>query len=547
MSAAPSLDTSQRSLELLREVNGALGQLADPRIALASALTMLVPDACQQAVLEIYEEDGERTFLTAFDSPELERLAQDVGWRWPLRLSHLAMPPDTGKQGPIWCQVAEELVPGTHAAEALALLRQLGIAELLVVPLFKGARVLGALTLGTGGGRRLGAATRLLGELLAERFSAHLQLEYFRREQSAQGSAPALVSRPPASTQAELERANARLIAIKDSNLLGMFEWDGDGVVVDANDAFLRLLGWSRADVQARRLELRHVLAEPGDGEQDVASSRLVLERELLTREGERVSVLYGLTAIPEVHGSGLAFVLDMTEQRRRAELEELLVGIVSHDLRNPLGVMTMGASMLLAQDLTEPQRKLAKRILSAGDKSVRLISDLLDFTVARRSGVQLSTAPCDLHGVVAQAVDDLHTTWPGRVILHERFGEAEACFDQTRVEQIVLNLIGNALQHSPPATTVLVETRGEGEAVVFNVTNRGQAISGDLLQQLFTPLRRGANAGYQTGSIGLGLFIVHHLVLAHGGTIDVTSSELEGTCFTVRLPRAWPGGYPLA
>lgn len=538
--AALHVDAGQAHLELLREVNGALGQGSDPRSALSKALTMLVPGTCQRAVLEIYEEDGEHTFLTVFDDPDLEQLTQGIGGRWSLSLALLEASAASGKQEPIWCNVTDEVLASLpHGAEHLAVLRRLGVTELLVVPLFKGARVLGALTLGTDGGRRLGAGTRLLGELLGERFSAHLQLEYFGRQPQVRGEPRAPVSGLLLSSSVELERANARLTAIKDSGLLGMFEWDGDGVVVDANDAFLGLLGWSRAEVESRRIQLAQVLSDPRDREEATSNPRLVLEREIVTKEGQRVSVLLGLTSIPEPRGRGLAFVLDITEHRRRAELEALLVGIVSHDLRNPLGVMTMAASMLLAQGLTEPQRKLANRILAAGDKSVRLISDLLDFTAARRSGVQLSTAPRDLHEIVAQAVDDFQTTWPGRFILHERFGDAEACFDQTRVEQIVLNLISNALQHSPPATVVVVETRGESDAVLFNVTNRGRTIPGEMLRQLFAPLRRGANAGHQPGSIGLGLFIVHHLVLAHGGTIDVTSSDLAGTCFAVRLPRA--------
>jgi signal transduction histidine kinase len=314
-------------------------------------------------------------------------------------------------------------------------------------------------------------------------------------------------------------------------------------VIVDANDAFLGMIGWSRSDVANRRLELAEVLFDRNNSHDATVPPLLVVDRQLLTRDGERVPVLFGVTPIPEFQGRGLGFVLDVTEQRRRAELEELLIGIVSHDLRNPLSVVTMGASMLLSQELTEPQRKLATRIANASQKSARLISDLLDFTIAKRAGIQLTLAPCDLHDVVAQAVSDLETTWPGRAIVHERFGEAVACLDHSRVEQILLNLIGNALQHSPPATAVMVESRGEADTVVFSVTNRGKPIPNDVMLQLFTPLRRGEHAGYQRGSIGLGLFIVQHLVTAHGGTIDVSSNQLAGTCFTVRLPRTLTAG----
>jgi signal transduction histidine kinase len=335
-----------------------------------------------------------------------------------------------------------------------------------------------------------------------------------------------------------LERVNARLRAITESGLLGTFEWDADGVLVDANDGFLKMVGHTRDDLLARRLVISGLLAEPATALDGSSATPLVVERDLIGSDGRHVSVLFGMPVSPEPDRR-VAFVLDVSESRRRSEFEALLVGIVSHDLRDPLGVVTMAASLLLTQDLTEMQRKLAQRIQAAGRKSARLIADLLDFTVARGSGIHLSPEPRDLHDLVAQAVEDVHATWPERAIVHKRVGEAMSCIDQARFEQIAANLIGNALQHSPATTPVTIETRGESDAVFFSVQNEGRPISPELVAQLFAPLRRGEDAGRRRGSIGLGLFIVHHLVERHGGTIAVRSSEAEGTRFTVRLPRS--------
>lgn len=343
-----------------------------------------------------------------------------------------------------------------------------------------------------------------------------------------------------------LERVNARLRAITESGLLGTFEWGSDGVLVDANDGFLHMVGHTRDDLLAGRLVISTLLPEPPMLRNGLPGAPLVVERDLIGKDGGQVSVLFGMAPSPEPDRQ-VAFVLDVSESRRRSELEALLVGIVSHDLRDPLGVITMAASLLLAQELTEPQRKLALRIQTAGRKSARLISDLLDFTVARGSGIHLSPEPRDLHDLVAQAVEELHATWPQRSIVHERVGEAVSHIDQARFEQIAANLIGNALQHSPATTPVHIETRGESDAVFFSVRNAGPPIAPELVAQLFIPLRRGQGAGHRRGSIGLGLFIVHHLVERHGGTIAVTSSEAEGTQFTVRLPRACPSARHLA
>lgn len=292
-------------------------------------------------------------------------------------------------------------------------------------------------------------------------------------------------------------------------------------------------------------LPLRHhgrplgVLALSTDHGKRFSSEDRVLAELVATRIAVHLGTACGRQPAPAVDDDAAhRDVLRQASDDARVN-EALLVGIVSHDLRDPLGVVTMGASLLLAQDLTEAQRKLANRIQTAGRKSARLIADLLDFTAARGSGILISPEPRDLHDLVAQAVEDLHTTWPERSIVHERVGEAKSHIDQARFEQIAANLIGNALQHSPATTAVTIETRGESDAVFFSVQNHGKPISPEAAAQLFTPLRRGEDAGRRRGSIGLGLFIVQHLVERHGGTIAVRSSEAEGTRFTVRLPRS--------
>lgn len=343
----------------------------------------------------------------------------------------------------------------------------------------------------------------------------------------------------------ELERTNAKLRAVTESGILGMFEWDGEGAIVEANETFLTMIKRTREDVIARRLTLANVLT--GDllpkGTMALPTARSTLaQRELVASDGSSVSVMLGVTHLKEPRGHGLAIVLDVSEQRRRSELEQLLIGVVSHDLRNPLGVVTLGATMLLTQgQLTEAQRRTASRIHSAGNRAVRMIGDLLDFTVARERGIELSRRPVDLHAVVEQAIDDLHASWPARTILHDKSGDAHAELDQDRIAQVVSNLVGNALQHSIATTPVRVETRGEPEEVVFVVANDGRPIPDNVKAQLFEPLRRGDGAGHRRGSLGLGLYIVHHLVVAHGGTIDVVSNEHDGTRFSVRLPRHPP------
>ncbi|RKH11946.1 PAS domain S-box protein [Corallococcus sp. CA053C] len=230
-------------------------------------------------------------------------------------------------------------------------------------------------------------------------------------------------------------------------------------------------------------------------------------------------------------------------EAQRRVEFEQQLIGIVSHDLRNPLSAILTGASLMLRRDDIQPwNAKAAARILSAAERATRMIRDLLDFTQARMGGgIPVQAAPCDFHALMLQVVEEARTAHPERTLLLEQEGDGQGVWDSDRMAQVLSNILGNALKYSPEDTPVRVESRGEPNTLVVRVHNGGTPIHPDLLPRIFEPLQRGTTAGRSERSIGLGLYIVRQLVLAHGGTVDAQSSEAEGTVFTVRLPRV-PG-----
>ncbi|WP_224373105.1 sensor histidine kinase [Hyalangium versicolor] len=233
-----------------------------------------------------------------------------------------------------------------------------------------------------------------------------------------------------------------------------------------------------------------------------------------------------------------------LSEARRRVEFEQQLVGIVSHDLRAPLNAILAGASMMLQRNGMESwQSKTTARILSCAERSTRLIRDLLDFTQARMSGgIPVRPASADLHELTLQVVEENRATHAERDIQVSQNGDGRGQWDADRMAQVVSNLVSNALKYSPEKTPVKVETWGEEERVLLRVHNLGEPIAADLLPRIFEPLRRGKRRSSRSDrSIGLGLYIVRELVLAHGGAVEVSSTEAEGTTFTVSLPRTAP------
>ncbi|MBL0695075.1 ATP-binding protein [Comamonas sp. JC664] len=236
-------------------------------------------------------------------------------------------------------------------------------------------------------------------------------------------------------------------------------------------------------------------------------------------------------------------------EMRARADFERQLIGIVSHDLRNPLGAITLAVSMLLQRGpLDERQERQAQRIRSSADRATRMIRDLLDFTRARQgTGLPVYPQPMDLHEAVRSVLDEVHAGWPERKLETERLGDGLGTWDPDRLAQLIGNLVGNALQYSPPETSVRVMSRGDADGVVLEVHNQGPPIPPERQPRIFEPLERATVRLEDQGrrSIGLGLYIVRSIVLAHGGTVEAHSSEAAGTTFTVRLPRHAPTALP--
>jgi PAS domain S-box-containing protein len=226
--------------------------------------------------------------------------------------------------------------------------------------------------------------------------------------------------------------------------------------------------------------------------------------------------------------------------------VREDVVAIVSHDLRNPLNAISMSATLLGREAVNERTTKTAHRIAAAADRASGMIRDLLDFTQARvGGGIPIHPQPLDFHEHVRRVVEEVRLAWPGRHIDFQASGEGRGEADEGRLAQVVTNLVGNALQHSPPGTPVQVSTRGVDSSLVFEVHNEGPAIPAELLATLFEPYRQGAEAGAGRGSLGLGLYITRQIVLGHGGTVEVRSTPEDGTTFTVRLPRHPPAMGP--
>ncbi|MBD8612482.1 PAS domain-containing sensor histidine kinase [Pseudomonas putida] len=222
-----------------------------------------------------------------------------------------------------------------------------------------------------------------------------------------------------------------------------------------------------------------------------------------------------------------------------RALFAEQMIGIVSHDLRNPLQVVSMAAQYLRSLDMTERQSTMLSHIGEATARSQRLINDLLDFTQARiGQGLAVNRAPVQLDRAIAAAVGSLRLLYPHREIVFSTSDEALFCqADADRLAQLLGNLVSNAMTYGDGTSPVEVRVSAAQGTVEIAVHNVGEPIDEAELGSIFSPMTRGSELGREVRSVGLGLFIVSEIAKAHGGVVEVVSSALAGTTFTTRFP----------
>jgi signal transduction histidine kinase len=220
--------------------------------------------------------------------------------------------------------------------------------------------------------------------------------------------------------------------------------------------------------------------------------------------------------------------------------LNETFVAAVSHDLRSPLGAIIMAAELASAQPNGEQVRRLTDRIRSSGRRMNAMIEDLLDLARARLSGgIPIEPAPVDLAPQIRKIVNEHRLLAPARTIEVACEGGLTGFFDADRVEQVISNLLANAIRYG--AVDVAIRVRADGsdtERVTIAVQNGG-TIDPVLLPRIFDPFMAGERGHDRASGLGLGLYIVNQIVRRHGGTVAARSNDSEGVVFLVDLPRA--------
>jgi two-component system cell cycle sensor histidine kinase/response regulator CckA len=369
--------------------------------------------------------------------------------------------------------------------------------------------------------------------------------------------------------RAERAANESMLRSVRRSGLVGIYQWDAQGRITDANSSFLDALGYSAEELRSGKLTTE-VLTPPEYWNRDQIASQEIeahghcslYEKQALRKDGTRLDVLVGKSLLEGFTDRGIGYALDVTElkaaqaekgklEQQLAQAEKLnalgkLAGGIAHDFNNLLSVVVGYASLSESRlQPGDPARNYATQILRAAESAQKLIRKLLAFSrkqVLHPEVININSLISELQGILDRILDK-------RIQLILRLspvvGRIKA--DPSQLEQIILNLVINARDAMRDGGTVTIETSNVAipraatsnqladDFVSIRISDTGTGMPPDVRAHIFEPF---FTTKQKSGGTGLGLATVYGIVSQSGGSIDVDSKEGVGSIFTVYLPR---------
>ena len=241
-----------------------------------------------------------------------------------------------------------------------------------------------------------------------------------------------------------------------------------------------------------------------------------------------------------QLHRQKQQLAWELRERTEALRLSEMFMAVLGHDLRNPLAAIMASAEVAAMASKEDNVKQFSNRILSSANRMTRMIEDLLDVTRARvGGGIPIQREPMDLQPVLDRVLGELRTIHPKRQIEVATHGDLRGEWDSERLAQVVSNLATNALQHGAQDQPVHIDVDGTAADRVKLAVRNGGNIPEHRRAALFDPFYDISRMAQSRNGLGLGLYIVREIVLAHGGTVDVRADHTNETAFLVQLPRA--------
>jgi len=345
----------------------------------------------------------------------------------------------------------------------------------------------------------------------------------------------------------EHKRLEAKFRRLFDSNLIGVFVSDFAGNFLDANDAFLDLLGYTREEVLAGTMqrdaltpsEFHYLSQEAVKALQETGASG-TYETEYLHKSGWRIPVLVAVTRIEQTE-TCMGFVLDISASKELDKRKDEFISMASHELKTPVTSLK-GFLGLLQRRLTLQRDEKALHYLARMDAQVnrltKLINDLLDLSKMQTGQLHYREERFDLDELVQEIVETVQETTQTHHLQFEGQTQAEVFGDRDRIGQVLINLLNNAIKYSPQGDRVLVRVAISQNKALVSVQDFGIGITKEHEYKIFERFYQVTDPEEKTyPGLGIGLYISYEIVKRHGGQMWVESKIGEGASFYFTLP----------
>lgn len=347
-----------------------------------------------------------------------------------------------------------------------------------------------------------------------------------------------------------IRESRERFRALFESNMIGIVITDLDERILEANDAFLKIIGYTHADLKNGVVTWTRIT--PADyALLDQQKLRALKQRKTIEpfekayihKKGHMVPVLVGATQIRVRPTLGVSFALDITHQKQLEQKKDEFMGTISHELKTPLAVLRAQLSLAKESVRRNVGREEVERVLENLDDQVRrldrLIADNLNLArisddTERKSWKVLEVCDC-----VARVVDDIRHLTTRTLVFRKTHGRCFMHGNEVRIAQVFTNLISNALRYSPKNTRVIVTLKKNKMMFTATIQDFGCGIKKQDVRKIFDRYYRAPTAMCDdtTPGSGIGLHVAQEIVKQHKGTISVTSVFGKGSTFSVALP----------
>ncbi|EFH80155.1 PAS domain-containing sensor histidine kinase [Ktedonobacter racemifer] len=345
-----------------------------------------------------------------------------------------------------------------------------------------------------------------------------------------------------------LRQSQERASILMNSNIIGINVIEGEQIV-DANDAFLHMTGYTREDLRARHMNWLHMTApeyldRTCEAHQELAAQQSLTpyEKEYVCKDGSRLPVLVGGVALEHHPRQAISYVLDNSARKELEQRKDAFISMASHELRNPLAALKLQATLLhrqLARQGLEASAPALSRMQTQINTVTRLVEELLDVSKIQAGRLEYIREAVNLDALLREVADTMQQIKTTHTVVVRGATFCSLVGDKDRLGQVFTNLLSNAIKYSPDARTVEMELSATEDAVTVRVRDHGLGIPQEQRDKIFERFYRAVGPRQPTiPGLGMGLYIVAEIVKGHGGTITVDSAAGKGSTFTVTLPK---------